>query len=194
MFFTCVWINGWVNNREACDLRRYRAHYDVIVMTTIDLKQNGIVELPVTWDVIILKLRRCKAHIFFPVCFDVRVYRWRSARLSYIQWIFNEIVTDCTRSCQNENYRCSLWLTSHQFFNRWWVSRQNCDSFIPVHIGVKVELYISSSKYFNGIVHSPEVHTLHNNHTQWPDSHKSTGVNKCVLIKGFDHNGRRLTR
>ena len=27
-----VWINGWVNNREAGDLRRYHAHYDVIVM------------------------------------------------------------------------------------------------------------------------------------------------------------------
>ena len=27
-----VWINGWVNNRKACDLRRYRAHCDVIVM------------------------------------------------------------------------------------------------------------------------------------------------------------------
>ena len=30
--FICVWINGWVNNREAGDFRRYRAHYDVIVM------------------------------------------------------------------------------------------------------------------------------------------------------------------
>ena len=28
----CVWINGWVNNGEAGDLRRHRAHYDVIVM------------------------------------------------------------------------------------------------------------------------------------------------------------------
>ena len=28
----CVWIKGWVNNREAGDLRRYRDHYDVIVM------------------------------------------------------------------------------------------------------------------------------------------------------------------
>ena len=27
-----VWINGWVNNREAGDLRRYHAHHDVIVM------------------------------------------------------------------------------------------------------------------------------------------------------------------
>ena len=28
----CVWINGWVNNHDAGDLRRYRAHYDVTVM------------------------------------------------------------------------------------------------------------------------------------------------------------------
>ena len=28
----CVWINGWVNNGEAGDLRRYRAHYDVTLM------------------------------------------------------------------------------------------------------------------------------------------------------------------
>ena len=28
----CVWINGWVNNREAGDLRRHRGHYDVSVM------------------------------------------------------------------------------------------------------------------------------------------------------------------
>ena len=28
----CVWINDWVHNREAGDLRRCLAHYDVIVM------------------------------------------------------------------------------------------------------------------------------------------------------------------
>ena len=31
----CVWINDWVNNREAGDLRRYRAHYDVIVILRV---------------------------------------------------------------------------------------------------------------------------------------------------------------
>ena len=30
----CAWIKRWVNNREAGDLRRHRAHYDVIVMNT----------------------------------------------------------------------------------------------------------------------------------------------------------------
>ena len=29
----CVWTNAWVNNRDAGDLRRYRLHYDVTVMT-----------------------------------------------------------------------------------------------------------------------------------------------------------------
>ena len=33
----CAWINGWVNNREAGDLRRQRAHYDVIIMALIQL-------------------------------------------------------------------------------------------------------------------------------------------------------------
>ena len=28
----CAWINGWVKNRKAGDLRRNRAHYDVTVM------------------------------------------------------------------------------------------------------------------------------------------------------------------
>ena len=30
----CARINRWVNNGEASDLRRHRAHYDVIVMTS----------------------------------------------------------------------------------------------------------------------------------------------------------------
>ena len=27
-YLICVWIHGWVNNREAGDLRRHRGHYD----------------------------------------------------------------------------------------------------------------------------------------------------------------------
>ena len=34
LILTLIWarINGWVNNHEAGDLRRHRAHYDVIVV------------------------------------------------------------------------------------------------------------------------------------------------------------------
>ena len=38
----CTRINGWVNNREAGDLIRHRAHYDVIVMW------NGLATLQAT--------------------------------------------------------------------------------------------------------------------------------------------------
>ena len=38
-YLICVWINGCVNNRVAGDLRRYRAHYEVIVM-------NGFILYP----------------------------------------------------------------------------------------------------------------------------------------------------
>ena len=33
-FFICVWIDGWVNDRDAGDLRRHYIHYDVNVMNS----------------------------------------------------------------------------------------------------------------------------------------------------------------
>ena len=42
-FFICAWINGWVNNREAGDVRRHRAHYDVTVMLfTLSLEYTSL--------------------------------------------------------------------------------------------------------------------------------------------------------
>ena len=46
----CFWINDWVNNREAGDLRRYRLHYDVIVMSSQK------------W------LKGCLCHFFYESC------------------------------------------------------------------------------------------------------------------------------
>ena len=40
--WSAFWINGWINNREPGDLRRNRAHYDAIVMTTIMCIFHGI--------------------------------------------------------------------------------------------------------------------------------------------------------
>ena len=45
----CAWINGWVNNREAGDLRRHRAHYYVTVLQRLYWNQtfvNGNSQLP----------------------------------------------------------------------------------------------------------------------------------------------------
>ena len=43
----CAWINPWVNNREAGDLRCHCAHYDIIVMTmnwklTLDIRFHRV--------------------------------------------------------------------------------------------------------------------------------------------------------
>ena len=36
----CAWINGWVINREAGNLRRHRAHYYVIVMVVANVRNR----------------------------------------------------------------------------------------------------------------------------------------------------------
>ena len=47
----CVWINGWVNNREAGDLRRYRAHYDVSVMASEKHLSNLVGKAKITANI-----------------------------------------------------------------------------------------------------------------------------------------------
>ena len=39
-FLICAWINGWVNNREAGDLRRHRAHNNVTVMLWTEMASS----------------------------------------------------------------------------------------------------------------------------------------------------------
>ena len=50
-FFIYAWMNGWVNNGEAGDLRRHRAHYDVTVMYIIMLWRSLLSLL--TWRPVI---------------------------------------------------------------------------------------------------------------------------------------------
>ena len=44
VFFDLRMINGWVNNRKAGNLRRYRAPYDVIVMVSDKLDRHIFVD------------------------------------------------------------------------------------------------------------------------------------------------------
>ena len=48
----CVWINGWVNNREAGDLRRYGVHCDVIVMLFLFKRNSSGGNLSVMWYIL----------------------------------------------------------------------------------------------------------------------------------------------
>ena len=50
----CVWINGWINNREAGDLRRHRTHCDVIVMGILFSWNSNDKSLPL-WKFVFVK-------------------------------------------------------------------------------------------------------------------------------------------
>ena len=73
----CAWINSWVNNRKADDLRRPRAHYDVSVMTP----------------------RNYHAHCFSFVAFYCGFYPYL-LRLLHWHWGYHTIASlPATQSC-----------------------------------------------------------------------------------------------
>ena len=45
-FLWCTWINGWINNREAGELRRHRGHYDVTVICYLRQHSQSFVVSP----------------------------------------------------------------------------------------------------------------------------------------------------
>ena len=59
----CIWINGWVNNHEAGDLRRHRGHYDVNVMKSWIC--NGL-HIPSRSFAVRLYAQAYKDLVFFP--------------------------------------------------------------------------------------------------------------------------------
>ena len=46
----CAWINGWLNNREAGDLRRHRAHYNVTVLYQELMRFQNPIKMGVTLE------------------------------------------------------------------------------------------------------------------------------------------------
>ena len=48
--WSAPWINGWVNDGEADDLRRHRVHYDVIVINTIWEPASQVLRRVGKWD------------------------------------------------------------------------------------------------------------------------------------------------
>ena len=109
----CVWINGWVNNREAGDLRRYRAHYDVSVMNctfktifsmllfqheirTVYICYHQSVEFinlltfwlpPLFWSSV-LKIESCKIHSMSDILVNMSMKQWISI-IMYWPWALN---------------------------------------------------------------------------------------------------------
>ena len=78
------WINDWVNNREAGDLRRHRAHHDVIVML-INLCWRYAAEFYVAMD------KHLYTHILHTA--DEIIWKYRHP-VMYKLWMFLIILNE----------------------------------------------------------------------------------------------------
>ena len=86
----CAWINGWVNNREAGDLRRHHAHYDVIVMNESDTT-IGTVALTMTRTMLITEQYLC-CNFFFKLHYAIecRQYHFKLLPVGWRHIIHND--------------------------------------------------------------------------------------------------------
>ena len=80
----CVWINGWVNNREAGDLRPYRAHYDGIVMIFVTY-----IHIHFSMKYFLMQMSRCllKRHVQWIIqrLWTANGFLWRSSKEKDLQ-------------------------------------------------------------------------------------------------------------
>ena len=63
-FFICTRINDWVNNDEAGDWRRHRAHYDVTVMNDVYCLDVTMLLIQNLNRVLIIMTMKCRSKIF----------------------------------------------------------------------------------------------------------------------------------
>ena len=72
----CVWINDWVNNRDAGELRRHCGHYDVTVMSQTDWAIQDQTKQPVTTMMghsFLRRRRRATPYFFSTSCYLIRM-------------------------------------------------------------------------------------------------------------------------
>ena len=106
--FICVWINGWVNNREAGDLRRYRIHYDVTVMIMIFSLNRHSVFRSWGWDM------ECDPSLEL-LCLNEYQVWWENHYLGVSIWIsimnIFELVWPCflLKMCYKMHKNISVW-------------------------------------------------------------------------------------
>ena len=112
----CARINDWVNNRKAGDLRRHRAHNDVIVM----MWNNLMISPPFPFQVQTKWFKRSYHYIYVKVQFHIwqvsaqlipssgdtiRIGMWlKGSKYIWLRW--SEVLTYI---CSLQNCRLSRW-------------------------------------------------------------------------------------
>ena len=101
----CVWINSWVNNREAGDLGRHRSHYDVNIML-----------LPHTLDMICMfeHVYQDKRWQFFAM--DLRLNTNNSSYKSRFYYIPTD---NSFQTASTEYVSCGIWSSNDAVQETW---------------------------------------------------------------------------
>ena len=99
-----IWINGWENNREGGDLRRYRAHYDVIVLVTTKVTPL---------------FRSLPSFIHRHGSQYWHCARWEKPLSNVLSYWLRPYLVWLNTSWQRDAYICVCKLSHHQF--RWWL-------------------------------------------------------------------------
>ena len=86
----CARMNGWVNNREAGDLRRYRVHYEVfpchdIIICSVNIKKNHIVRHLHYLLLLLVDINKLKSECQCKIIYFTQIF------LEYCPVVFSQI-------------------------------------------------------------------------------------------------------
>ena len=133
----CAWINGWVNNREAGDLRRHRAHYDVTVMAREAFPCEDVIVgavcliyeiIPRVWLVLLLQQ-------LFWLWFTVHMYMYFHTIRLYVVYIHLDIISisylwlSCTTTIYAVNIGIRAWIGNYICVKQWDWMTHLCPNF-----------------------------------------------------------------
>ena len=113
----CAWINDWVYNREAGDLRHQRAHYDVIVMHKVNSDHFVHFYISALQVYIALGINHHSVHRY------PSIFRWYSSASPRFRW--SDIIERKPREILwhlTNWYMNSLLPIHHHCFGRWQVN------------------------------------------------------------------------
>ena len=129
----CARTNGWVNNRDAGDLRRHLAHYDVTVMQSRTSKL--ILQMPVFHFFVPLDARPSAATMLIE---KLHMFSSKFLRLLVIPYCFEEIndVIQNGKRAKSRDTSCvsNWWICRHFLTEIIWFFLENFRSILPIWV------------------------------------------------------------
>ena len=115
----CTWINGLVNNREAGDLRRKRAHHDVTVIRTLashinhsTVCANSVLKNDRKWNIFLC---------FVTYIHHVKVYTMVQCFYTVLNSIYIVGCGGAARNFKSTLTHWPLWNLNETDFSDWWL-------------------------------------------------------------------------